>query len=127
MPASSARIYLFPSEDGQPGQVMEFPLWWDRRAFLTKYGHRQIDLGGPIYVDYALLLTQGEAIAWDDQCREQFSRDPRSRERWFASEMQRVESALGKARWSSWKHTNGNRAWIRCISRASELSTEHEQ
>ena len=99
MPARSERLYLFPAEDGQPGKVIGFPLWWDRREFFNKYGQREIDLGGPIYVDYALLLTQGEAIGWDDQCREQFSHDPRSREPWFVSEMQRVGSALEKARW----------------------------
>ena len=99
MPARSERIYLFPSEDGEPGQVMQFPIWWDRGGFFNKYGQRYIDLGSPFYVTYALLLTQGEAIVWDEQCRERFSQDPRSREPRFASEMQRVESALGKTRW----------------------------
>ena len=99
MPARSERIYLFPDEDGQPGQVMEFPVWWDRREFFNKYRHREIDLGGPIYVDYALLLSPGEAMVWDGRCREQFSHDPRSREPWFVSEMRRVEAALKKARW----------------------------
>jgi hypothetical protein len=99
MPARSERIYLFPAEKGQPGRVMEFPVWWDRREFFNTYRQRAIDLGGPIYVDYALLLTQGEAIVWDSRCREQFSRDPRSQEPWFVSEMQQVESALNKAKW----------------------------
>jgi hypothetical protein len=99
MPARSERIHLFPDEDGQPCQAMEFPIWWDRREFFNKYGQRLIDLGSPFHVNYSLLLHGGEAIAWDEQCREQFSRDPRSREPWFVSEMRRVESALEKARW----------------------------
>ena len=99
MPARSERLYLFPDEDGLPGQVMEFPIWWDRREFFNTYRQRWIDLGGPIYVNYALLLTPWEAVGWDSRCREQFSRDPRSRESWFVSEMQRVESALKRAKW----------------------------
>ena len=97
MPARAERIYLFPDKEGQPCRVMEFPLWWDRRGFFEKYRNRQIDLGNPMYVDYALLLTAWEAAAWDKQCREQSARDPRRSG--VESEMQRVASELRESRW----------------------------
>jgi hypothetical protein len=99
MPARAARIYLYAAEADQPGQVMDFPLWWDRRGFFAKYGDRQIDLGHPLYVDYALLLTAGEALAWDKRCREEFYSDPSSKRPHNVSAMQRLGSALKQARW----------------------------
>lgn len=99
MPARAERLYLFPADADQPGQVMDFPLWWDRRGFFEKYGKRQIDLGHPLYVDYALLLTAGEALAWDKQCREKFYSDPSSKRPHMVSQMGRLGSALKDARW----------------------------
>jgi hypothetical protein len=78
---------------------MEFPLWWDRREFFKKYSARQVDTGNPFYVDYGLLLTGWEAIAWDEHCREQFARDPRSKEPFFVESMLRWESLLRAASW----------------------------
>jgi hypothetical protein len=78
---------------------MRFPIWWDRRGFFEKYRDREIDTGHPIYVDYAYLLTAGEALEWDKQCRMQFFA---SRESWapkVESDMRLVESALKNARW----------------------------
>jgi hypothetical protein len=63
MPAYRERVYVCPDQSGQPGWIVEFPEWWDRREFFTKYADRQIDTGNPIYVNYGLLLTQWEA--WD--------------------------------------------------------------
>ena len=99
MPARAQRIYLFPEEADQAGQIMDFPLWWDRRGFFEKYGDRQIDTGHPIYVDYGLLLTPGEALAWDQRCREKFSTDPASKRPHIVSAMQRLQSALKGAQW----------------------------
>jgi len=99
MPARAERIYLFPAEEGQPGQVMRFPLWWDRSGFFEKYRDREIDLGHPFYVDYAFLLTQGEALAWDKRCRKQFSSNQSSKHPKVVSDMQSMESALKKAKW----------------------------
>jgi hypothetical protein len=99
MPARAERIYLVPAGDGQPGRVMDFPLWWDRRGFFEKYGDRQIDLGHPLYVDYAYLLTAGDALAWDKECREKFSTDPSSERPHMVSAMQQLESALRESRW----------------------------
>jgi hypothetical protein len=99
MPARAERIYLFPADEDQPGRVMRFPVWWDRRGFFDKYGDRKIDTGNPFYVDYALLLTQGEALVWDKACREKFSGDFRSRRRNLELEMQQLEAALKKSRW----------------------------
>jgi hypothetical protein len=97
MPARNQRILIYPDEEGKPGQVMSFPLWWDHRGFFEKYGDRQIDTGHPIYVDYGLLLTPGEALEWDKQCRERFSISPMNMT--IESDMQQMESALKNARW----------------------------
>jgi hypothetical protein len=99
MPARAERLYIIATEANQEDRMIDFPLWWDRRGFFQKYGDRQIDTGHPFYVDYALLLTAGEARAWDKRCRETFSADPASKRPHMVSAMERVESALRSARW----------------------------
>lgn len=99
MPARAERIHLFVSDPHQADRTMDFPLWWDRRAFFEKYGGRQIDTGHPLYVDYALLLTAEEARAWDGRCRENFSADPASKRPHMVSAMERLASALKSAKW----------------------------
>ena len=99
MPARAERIYLFPSEEGQPGRIVKFPVWWDRGKFFETFRGREIDTGNPFYVDYAYLLTMGEALAWNRQCRENFSGDLSSRPRNLEVEMQQFEAALKKSRW----------------------------
>ena len=99
MPAYRERVYICPAEDGNPGWIAEFPLWWDRTAFFEKYGARQLDTGNPFYVDNALLLAGWEAIAWDWECREKFASDPRSREPYFINAMRQLESRLNDASW----------------------------
>jgi hypothetical protein len=99
MPARAEKLYLFMADTADPDRVMDFPLWWDRRGFFAKYGDREIDLGNPIYVDYALLLTVYEARAFDKQCREAFSTDPASTRQHMVSAMGRLEAALEKATW----------------------------
>jgi hypothetical protein len=78
---------------------MEFPLWWDRTAFFNKYSQRQIDTGSPFSVDYGLLLTVGEAMAWDKRCREAFAQDPRSIKAFVLEAMERLASVLKTASW----------------------------
>jgi len=99
MPAYRQRVYICPDQSGQPGWIMEFPLWWDRLEFFKKYGDRQFDTGNPIYVDYGLLLTAWEALAWDKRCKEQFAQDHRSNEPLFIEAMQRWEALLEVASW----------------------------
>lgn len=99
MPARAARIYLFPAGKDQPGRVVSFPVWWDRSGFFNKYRDRQIDTKDPIYVDYAYLLTPGEALAWDEQCRGKSPSGVWSQGRNLESEMQQLEAALKESRW----------------------------
>ena len=99
MPAYRERVYICPNQSGEPGWIMEFPLWWNRREFLMKYSDRMIDTGNPSYVDYGLLLAGWEAIAWDKHCRENFVQDPRSQEPFFVEAIQRWESMLRTASW----------------------------
>lgn len=105
MPARKERIYLCPHESGQPGWTMDFPAWWNRRGFFEKFGAfatpgaRWFDTGNPWYVDYALLLTMGEAAAWDQQCCQAFASDPRGQSAEMAAAMQLLEERLVAARW----------------------------
>jgi hypothetical protein len=99
MPAYRERVYICPNQNGQPGWIVEFPLWWDRREFFKKYGDRQIDTGNPFYMDYGLLLTSWEAAAWDKQCREVFADDPRGRLSAIGEAMRHWEALLQTASW----------------------------
>ncbi|MEZ4706339.1 MAG: hypothetical protein R3A44_03995 [Caldilineaceae bacterium] len=99
MPARRERIYLSPDKNGQPGWIMDFPLWWNRADFFKQYGQRRIDTGNPIYVDYALLLTRGEALVWDQQCREAFAQDPRGQPPKIIEMMDQLEARLKSTRW----------------------------
>ena len=74
-------------------------MWWDRRRFFERFGERRIDTGHPIYVDDGLLLTQGEALAWDRACRERCRVDERSRRAAIRDAMQVWEQKLSGARW----------------------------
>ena len=96
MPARAERVYLFPAEEGQAAGVLKFPQWWDRSEFLKKYRERRIDTNNPIYVDYAFLLTLGEALAWDKKCRARLSDDAK---KGLESEMHQLEAALKKSKW----------------------------
>ena len=98
MPARRERIYNCPNKNGQPAWILDFPLWWDRREFFKKYRDREIDTGNPFYVDYGLLLTGGEAKAWDKRSREAFSADFRRREH-IVEAMDQLDSKLSTASW----------------------------
>jgi hypothetical protein len=99
MPAYRERIYICPSENGRPGWIKDFPLWWDRKEFYEKYGDRQMDTGNPFSVDYGLLLTAGEARAWDKRCREMFSGSPNSKKVHLVESMAWWQTALKEASW----------------------------
>ncbi len=99
MPAYRERIYICPSENGQPAWILDFPLWCDRGAFFKKYGERRIDTGNPFYVDYGLLLTGSEANAWDKRCREAFAGYPRSQKPHVVEARRKLESKLRAASW----------------------------
>ena len=96
MPAYRERIYICPQKNNQPAWILDFPLWWDRRAFFQKYGDRRIDTGNPFYVDYGLLLTGSEAWVWDKHCREAF---PGSQKPHMVEAMRALESKLRTASW----------------------------
>lgn len=84
---------------------MEFPAWWNRSGFFEKFGSfeqpgaRWIDTGNPWYVDYALLLTMGEAAAWDKQRRQTFAHDPRSQSPEMTATMRLLEERLVASQW----------------------------
>ena len=99
MPAYREKIYICPNENGRPGWIVEFPLWWDREAFFKKYGDRRIDTGNPFYVDYGLLLTGGEAKAWNERCTEAFAKDPHRKKEFVVEAMDRLASNLKTASW----------------------------
>lgn len=99
MPAYRERVYLCPAENGQPGWIVDFPPWWDRGEFFKQFDHRMIDIGNPVYVDYGLLLTLGEALAWDEQCRRAFSQNPRCKQAVVVEEMRKWETMLKSTSW----------------------------
>ncbi len=99
MPAYRERVYICPVADGQPGWVQEFPAWWDRAGFFKRFEARQVDTGNPFYDDYGILLTAGEALAWDKHCRESYTLSHGSLTQTIGEEMRRWESMLGSARW----------------------------
>jgi hypothetical protein len=78
---------------------MDFPAWWDRSEFFEKYGDRRIDTENPFYVDYGLLLTPGEAMAWDRQCRNAFAQDNRNRPDTIIEAMHLWEERLKTTGW----------------------------
>lgn len=78
---------------------MDFPVWWDRAGLFKKYGDRRIDTGNPIYVDYAVLLAQWEAMAWDRQCRDAFNQDPRRQLESIGDAMRQLEMKLKSVSW----------------------------
>lgn len=99
MPAYRERVYICPGKDGLPCRILEFPLWWDRAEFFRKYGSRQMDTGNPFYVDYGMLLTGWEALAFDDRCRGLFAQDLRSRQPSVIEAMDQMGSLLKGASW----------------------------
>lgn len=94
MPARREKIYLCATEPGQTGFTMDFPVWWDRRLFFEKYGDREIDLGNPFSVDFAILLTKYEALALDKISKEKGNYGPH-----LHPAMQKLESDLQQVRW----------------------------
>jgi hypothetical protein len=99
MPAYRERVCVCPTENGQPSRIVEFPAWWDRGEFFKQFGDRQIDTGNPIYVDYGLLMTPGEASAWDLRCRELLAQDSHSWSPAVREAMRQWETILKGARW----------------------------
>jgi hypothetical protein len=99
MPAYRERLYLCPSQNGQPGWIVPFPAWWDRAGFFKKFGDRQLDTGNPFYVDYGILLTFGEAAAWDEQCRKSYAQDERSRHPEMIEALRRWDDMLKGTSW----------------------------
>jgi hypothetical protein len=99
MPAYREKIYICPRENGQPAWVLDFPAWWERRAFFEQYGQRQIDTGNPFYVDYGLLLTGGEARAWHKRCAEALAGDPERQSPHLVKAVARLAGMLETAGW----------------------------
>ena len=99
MPAYRERIYICPRENGKPGWIKDFPSWWNREAFYEKYGDRRIDTGNPFTVDYGLLLTVGEAMAWNKRCGEAFAQGPDGQKEHFVESRFWWQSALKQAGW----------------------------
>ena len=105
MPARSERIYLCPRESGHPGWVMEFPAWWDRAGFFARLGtfqqpgSRWFDTGNPWGVDYALLLTMGEAASWDERCRNAMGGSAQDQSADLFEAMQQLRARLADSQW----------------------------
>jgi hypothetical protein len=98
VPSYRARVCFYPAENGQPGWLVEFPLWWRREEFFAHYRQRQVDTGNPWYVDYGLLLTPGEVAAWDRAERTLLA-DPSTQHPLVVQAMAEWDRLLAGARW----------------------------
>jgi hypothetical protein len=72
MPARAERIYLYPNlhsdRQSEPAQILEFPLWWDRREFFSRYKAREVDCSNPVDEKSAYLIYVDDALAFDKEC-----------------------------------------------------------
>ncbi len=72
MPAKAERLYLYPDlhfdRKSEPGQIVEFPVWWDRREFFKLFKSREVDCSNPVDQKSAYLLSVDDALAFDKEC-----------------------------------------------------------
>ena len=72
VPARAERLYLYPDlhvdRPAETGQILDFPVWWDRRAFFNQFGERSVDCSNPMDDKSAYLLFVDEAVAFDKEC-----------------------------------------------------------
>ena len=99
MPARKERIFLYPRGSNQLAKVIDFPLWWDRREFLGKYKDRQVEEFHPVYVNYAMLLTVGEAMSYDKQCQEKYYANTSSLKSHMVIAIKRFKADLKQTKW----------------------------
>ena len=101
MPARRERLIVCPVEGAAPGRVLDWPLWWDRRGLLERYRSREVDTGNPWYVDFAILLTGGEARAFDEACRAKHAQEAQgpTGAAHLEARMREVAEALAEAEW----------------------------
>jgi hypothetical protein len=96
MPARKEKLYICSN---QGILKLEFPIWWERTDFLLKFAGREIDTQHPLYVNYAYLLTVGEAIAWDKQCKNGFYFSTSQDNTKVREDMDKLEFILKKSLW----------------------------
>ena len=74
MPARAERLYLYPDlhsdRQSKPGRILEFPLWWDRREFFSRYKAREVDCSNPVDEKSAYLMFVDDVFAFDKECLE---------------------------------------------------------
>ncbi|WP_456388069.1 hypothetical protein [Profundibacter sp.] len=74
MPARAERLYLYPDlhfdRQSESGQILEFPSWWDRKAFFDRFKSREVDCSTPVDEKSAYLVFVDEAFAFDKACLE---------------------------------------------------------
>ena len=74
MPARAERLYLYPDLHfdrlSEHGHILEFPLWWDRREFFSRFKAREVDCSNPVDDKSAYLLFVDDAFSFDKECLE---------------------------------------------------------
>ena len=74
MPARAERLYLYPDlhpdRQPEPGRVHEFPVWWDRREFFSRFKAREVDCSNPVDEKSAYLMFVDEVFAFNKECLE---------------------------------------------------------
>ena len=74
MPARAERLYLYPDlhfdRQSEPGCILEFPSWWDRREFFRRFKAREVDCSNAVDEKSAYLMFVDDAFAFDRECLE---------------------------------------------------------
>lgn len=99
MPSRNERVYVYASNEQMNGKVFDFPIWWDRRGFFEKFGSRKTDTNHPLYVDYAYLLTSGEAIDWDKNCTAKTLQNSKQIHDKIKMKMDQFSALLKESKW----------------------------
>ncbi len=99
MPARIESLQIVPEKSGHPSLILKFPCWWNRSAFFEKYRDRELDLGNPVYMNLAWLLSASEATFWDEQCKKEFLSSGVDAHPDIIHDMSQLSDALRQANW----------------------------
>jgi len=66
------RVWAVPESARKGCYITQGPYWWSLWELPTLYKERFIEEKNSFWLDYVALLTAKEALAWDEQAREQF-------------------------------------------------------
>ena len=103
MPARAERLYLYPDlqfdQVSDSGHITEFPTWWDRREFFSKFKSREVDCSNPVDQKSAFLLHVDETLAFDKECMEQLAMNLETFPAHLRDRQAELADLLHKSKW----------------------------